>query len=320
MKFQGPNDNQTGRERLEAAFTPIMSRLLRLIESRYKCEFKYRSFPYDLEKHDSQEVIYSLLSKNSSVTLDGNLLLPVRLHGQLWGYAQFSSADKLTAKQIHEIEDLVDLVLNSALITAATLEDLNRLENEIHLSEYPSNVIRLSSFRKPQAPQPSRLLDFESLIPRPRKAFSIPCLIEAQSYGDIHKMAVEIHGISGRQIFVHWDDLSSEAKQNTSLLDELTDTTIFIPDVTSLEDEQRITLIDWLSGPRTKDSPQVIAGTLTPYAELVAIDNEVQRVLLRRLSVANLKMDKDFQHYLDYGVIEFFYDSLTGRSLEDCLV
>lgn len=320
MKFQGPDDNQLGRGRIENAFTPIMSRLLRLIESRYKCEFHYRSFPQDLDQNESEKVIYSLLSKNSSVTLDGNLLLPVRLHGQLWEYARFSAADNLSAKEINEIEDLVDLVLSSALITAATLDDLSRLENEIHLSEYPSNVIRLSSFRRPQRPHPARLEDYENLIPRPRKAFSIPCLIEAQSYTDIHKMAVEIHCLSGRQIFIHWDELSLESRHDTSLLDELTDATIFIPDVTSLDNEERITLIDWLSGPRTKESPQVIAGTVIPYAEIVAIEDEAQRVLMRRISVANLKMERDFQHYLDYGVIEFFYDSLTGRSLEDCLV
>lgn len=320
MDFVKPTDSLLVRGGIEKAFAPIMSRLLRLIESRYKCEFQYRSFPDDLGARPDQQVVYSLLSKNSSVTLDDKLLLPVRLHGQLWGYAQFSAAKKLGAKQIHEIEDLLDLVLNSALITAATLEDLHRLENEIHLSEYPPNVVRLSSFRRPQTKEPVAYEDPFKQVAKPRKAFSIPCFVEAQGYSDIHKLAVELHCISGRQIFVHFEDLAMDSQLTTKHLDELTDATIFIPDVTSLSYEERITLIDWLSGPRTKESPQVIAGSVIPYSELIAVDDEAQRVLLRRLAVANLKMEHPFEHYLERGVVEFFYDSLTGRSLEDCLL
>lgn len=297
-----------------------MSRLLRLIEARYKCEFKYQSFPSDMIDGSETKVIYSLLTNNSSVTLDGCLLLPVRLHGQLWGYARFYSADHLSPKQIHEIEDLIDLLLNSALMTAATLEDLHRLENEIQLAEIPENVIRLSNFRKPPGVAPVRLLDYDELTAPPRRGFSIPCLIEARSYGDAHKMATEIHQLSGRQIFVQWGDLTLESRTNTRFLEEITDATIFIPDVAALTHEERITLVDWLSGPRTKDCPQIIAATVIPYAELVAYGDEAQRVLLRRLAVANLKMEKDFQHYLTYGVIEFFYDSLTGQTLEDRLI
>lgn len=320
MKFRGPTGNNSTPTRLEGAFAPIMNRLLSLIQARYHCEFRYQSFPGEMADGSETKVIYSLLTNNSSVTLDGSLLLPVRLHGQLWGFARFSSAEHLSAQQIHEIEDLIDLLLNSALMTAATLEDLDRLENEIQLAEIPDNVIRLSSFRRPPVAPSPRLLDYEELTAPTRRGFSIPCLIEARTFSDAQKMAVEIHQLSGRQIFVQWSDLSDEAKRNTHFLEEITDATILIPDIASVSQEERINLIDWLSGPRTKDCPQVIAATVIPYAELVAHGDESLRVLLRRLAVANLKMEKDFQHYLNYGVIEFFYDSLTGHSLEDRLV
>ena len=298
-----------------------MSRFLSLIEGRYYCDSQYCFFSNDLKNQDNQRVLYTLLSKNPSVILDGKLFLPLRLYDQLWGYVQFSTKNKykLESKQVHEIEDLLDLVINSVLIKITDLEDLCRLENEIHLSECPSNVIPLFSFRKTKTNTPVCLEGLFKQTTRPRRAFSTPCLIEAQSYDDIYKMAIELHCLSGRQMFVHFEDLFLEASLTARDLNEITDTTIFIPDVTTLKYEEQIIIVDWLSGLRTKESPQIIAGSVVPYEELISTDKEVQRVLLRRLSVVNLRMEKSFEYYLRKGVVNFFYNSITNKNLKDPL-
>lgn len=293
--------------------TAVLDRLVEMIRKRYHCNLRYRPFSRDdaldqLKKH--------LMYSNQPVQLNDQWVFPVHLKRDLVGAAEVTPAHKLTVKQVQSLTDVIRLVLESTLLTANSLDHLARLEEKMRTSEFsPTNVVPLDAYLKTKIP----MVEPEDLDKPPRRlSFSVPCLIESNNFDDLTKMALELHHNSKRQAFIHIEELSSEVTRSADELRALGSFTIFIADICSLDKEQQLAIKSYLSGRRTRDNCQIIAGTLRSYAQLVRQDL-VDHELLRRMSVAYLRMTKPFNDYMRSGVIEFFYSSLTGQKVEDRL-
>ena len=148
-------------------------------------------------------------------------------------------------------------------------------------------------------------------LPRAERRWSlkIPCLIEADSHGELFRMAFELHLKSSHSIFLSWRDIDLDSRQKPQVLLELTGCTIFIPDITDLPVGEQQTLLQVLQS-TNGEKPHFMAGTYVPYADLQKIST-LDKQLLETISQAYLKLTKPVAQYRREGLIRYFLESLS---------
>ncbi len=214
----------------------------------------------------------------------------------------------LTPRERQELSEILDSVLAPFLSGISQSEDLEILHERLLVQSRLENVIPIRS--------KARLRNMDSIStsfqsPK-RHSFQIPILIEAQSYSDISKMALEIHDNSERFAFVHFDELSDATRENSEEIANLRGMTVFISEICELDPKEQKALQAYLDMPFSSrlEAPQIICGTVFSYSDLrqkTLIDGR----LLRRVATAFLKMDRSFKEYKEMGVMKFFLQSLT---------
>lgn len=126
-------------------------------------------------------------------------------------------------------------------------------------------------------------------------------------------MALEIHSRSGRLAFLPATDLSPSAFESAETFKNLGPLTIFVQEVSKLTFEQQNALVAYYALARDKDCPQIIAGTTLTLAELKK-SCKILPALWPQLTVGFLSMTQPFETYKRENLVEFFFDSLTGRN------
>jgi len=214
----------------------------------------------------------------------------------------------LTPRERQELSEILDSVLAPFIYGMTRSEDLELLHDRLLVQSRLENVIPIRS--------KARENKLESIAPSfqsPKKySFQIPILIEAQSYSDISKMALEIHENSERFAFVHFDELGDTTRENAEQIASLRGMTIFISEICELDHKELKALQAYLDMAFSSrlEAPQIICGTIYSYSDLrqkTLIDGR----LLRRVATAFLKMDRSFKEYKEMGVMKFFLQSLT---------
>lgn len=312
--------------RLENYAAPIASfcsRLAQFIHHHYNCSLKFINFN---DASPSTELLQSLMYKNQPIQLNQNVYLPLYQEELLMGAVEVTpQAPPLTALQISRLQQILPTLVEATLESLENLENLDKLEKTIYLGSQnelsANNIIPLESYRRKRSLPP---LPNSFLSPRPKVAFTIPCLIEARCSKDILRMALELHDLSHRLAFVSLDALfvsttdaptskiTSSSAYSTEL-HSLENISVFIPEISNLDPSQQELLLHFFEQTRTKSSPQIISGTTQSYAELLKTP-QINSKLLSHLRVAYLKMDQPFEEYKKYGVLDFFYDSLVGTN------
>ena len=285
----------------------VVGRLAKLVQSRFGCELRYMPF----EASTEHAKIKDKLLRESPVKFDGAWLFPVFRGFQMIGCAEVVGFDAATEAQREQITDLVELYLESTLTLTDRLETLQQIEKQISRSgeDYgeSTNVLPL---RRPSEAKPLQAKT------RSRLGFALPCLVEAQCHPDIKAMAMELHDLSGRYAFLYFDDVTWRFGEE---LKDLGPITLFIPDVAQLSIDLQLKILKYLSSAPSVDEPQIIAGTLRPYAELRSREL-ILTDLLHRLSVCFLRMDRPFAEYHRDGIVEFFFGSLVRDDLNGRLI
>lgn len=291
-----------------------VARLSGVVEKQFGCKLAYE--PLEAIAHDhgaTTENFYMTLRKGEPVVASGSVFFPVFLDGDLAGAASIPKRDEITERTLNYLNSIIRMVLESRLTNSEHLDFLEELEH--NLSEFaapvtaaapvrPNNVIRFRDYQENPFPLPKWEVN---------RPLNFSFLIESRNPDDIFKMAHEIHCRSGRFMFLPFHDLSPAALETPEAFKSLGPMTVFIGDITTLTFDQQRALAKFYESSRDKDCPQLVAGTLMNVSELKR-SCKVLPELWPYLSVGFLAMTQPFDVYKKENLLEFFYDSLTGRN------
>lgn len=133
----------------------VVSKLDALIENRFGVDFNYFSIS---EKNQDNLSAVETVKRNSGAPLIiawDSMLIPMRVKGSLVGVVRVNQISRLEPKQLHQIKQTVDLILNEALIAQDELDRVTDVLNYIETTEYKSNVINISKRRSKDDDQDS---------------------------------------------------------------------------------------------------------------------------------------------------------------------
>lgn len=293
-------------------FLPSIARLTDYVRRQYNCTFNFQ----DAENLESELALNPGLEArlhNESIVVDGDwVCFPIFSppNPKLVGVARISRSEKIGPTDLAAIEKIIRYVFASRLEGAATLFELEATEKS--LREYEKNqgakaadrkVVQLSWYKK----NPVAAVKLN-----PPPALNFPFLIQSSSAEDIFKMALEIHSQSQRYAFLSLNDLDPTALESVKKINGLGEITVFIPDIAGVTALQQAQLELYYSSPRDKISAQFVAGSTLPIGELKK-SNKVSSQLLSQLMIGYLCLTQPFAAYKRENMLEFFFDSLSGR-------
>lgn len=291
----------------EKVFIPTLRRLSRLVSRQYGCRFEYLS-DIDLRKYEDASIFDQLSKGKPAMTADG-MFFPVLPNGVLVGAAYVAGHRKLCQNEVSGLNQVVRMVLESTLMNVERLDTIEILESQLErIQSNPNkNLIRLEDRRH------SKALDLEVNKTRAKEKLSFPFLVEAHCEEDAFRMALEIHDLSGRKFFAPIEDLDTSAFQDAGALRSMGPISIYATCFEYLSPTVQQVFLDYFSGPRGRGCPQLIVGTTRSYADL-KLDKEVNDDFLAKLTVGYLYLSQPFSVYKSGDILEFFFDSLTGRT------
>ena len=190
--------------------------------------------------------------------------------------------EKLPEQKKTVVRELLVSLLEPVQRMQIERDSLERLEEKylLALKDEDSNVLEIRPIDK---------IDTTTLPRRERRwHLKAPCLIEASTFGEIFRMAFELHLRSSRSIFLSWHDIDPSSRHNSRTLLEMTSCTIFIPEVTRLPLSEQRTLLAVLQAD-SDDKPHLMAGTFSNYSELQN-QSHLDREFLETVSQAYLKL------------------------------
>lgn len=296
-------------------FLPTLERLSQLVNKQYGCEFKYLDFK--TIKSIEYKPIYMTLCKGLRASYDEKIFFPIVLDQQLTGAVEIEVQSPLTERDLSRLDHTVRLILQSSLENVSRLDTIEVLEQQMKNYEEKQNVPLEVSTKVISLDDRRQALAFE--LEEKDDAFnfletmSFPFLIEAQTTDDAFKMALEIHQMSGRRLFLPLEDLAPETFDSAQNLRDLGAATLYTTNIAKLSPKIQNTIVEYYQGERQKDDPQIIVGTVESYAEL-KLNKKLLPDLVNRLAVGYLFMRQSFSHYKSESIMEFFIDSLTGRA------
>jgi hypothetical protein len=286
---------------------PVINRLTDMIRKRYGCDLQYKPLE-DLEAAE-KSLLCSLNKDKHIIDESKRILFPVASNKEVLGMAIIENCDEFTERRIKALIDVVHLVVASVNETAGKHEVLQLLERQFNKSPEPTKIIALNKFRniQHQLNEKSRIRNgFNG-----KSTFNIPCLIESVRPYDILKMALEVHDHSRRFAFIYFHHLEESVRTNAYELQKLGNISLYVPDITKLNDGELFALLNFLKGERTKNSPQIIAGS-TVLIQSVVQHRLVPTEFVDLLKVAFLRMEDEFSVYKSRGLVEYFFDSFKG--------
>ena len=290
-------------EDLEKHFQPTVQKVAEMVRRQYGCAFSYRALDEIIREDSSLDARLSTglpVANNRNKWVD----LPVFLNDTLVGAGRISPADKFSNTQVLQLHQMIRLILEEALRGAEKIHSLEILENTTIENAQPTNVISLRKHLPNAFPLPDK---------KANNSLAFPFLIEGPSPDEIFKMALEIHHHSSRYAFLSIEDIAASAFESIQSLCALGAVTIYISDLTKVPLATQSQILNYYNGERDKESPQFIAGTQTSILEL-SKHAGVLEGLLTVLRVGYLYMQQPFSFYKKQNILEFFYDSLTGRT------
>jgi len=286
------------------AVVQTVANLSRIFEKQLGC-----SMGYTWREEFSHRDLFGLLNRGEPVRIEDSIYFPVFFHEELAGAAHIVTTQDFEAHMLRHLHGVIRLMIENRMSQIENVDVLSELEENLIAQQEREqhshgNVFRLSDYQANPYPLPENKIN---------KAFSFAFLLQSQDQEDIFKMALEIHTRSGRYAFLPLRDLSPDVFSSAAMFKNLGPISVFLPEVTTLTKEQQATLLAYYRGPRDKDCPQIIAGTALSVAQLKQ-DGRVLPDLLQYLSVGFLAMNKPFALYKRENLLDFFYDSLTGRT------
>ncbi len=297
----------------QGTIEPTLSRLSNYIRTQYNCSFDFQeaeSLRYELTAR-----LNKIVNENAHVVEGNWVFFPIFIERQLKGVARISKPHNLDESVLENLQKIIQAVFEGRLESIAALHNLDFLEENLKSAlsaqEYNAKenakILEISKFRKNDFPFPEKSAN---------PPFNFPFFIEALDPEDIFKMAVEIHTRSERYAFVSIQDVNPDVFVKIESIQALGEMTVFIPDVAALTPQQQQQVACYYDGVRDKTGPQFIAGTTENFAKLKA-DPNMNTEFLSYLMIGYLRLRKPFRDYKRENILEFFFDSLSGRTYHE---
>jgi hypothetical protein len=193
-------------------------------------------------------------------------------------------------------------LIQSLLEPSIHLASLKRLEDKyiLALQEEQDKVLSIQAANRRSGPSRPAARRFP---------LRVPCLIEAQSHGEIFRLAFELHLRSSKSVFLSWRDIDPSSRSKNRSIKELTACTIFIPDVTLVPLTEQKAIADVIAD-EEEEKPHFMGGTTMTYPRLKQTPGLLEE-FIDGMSQAYLKVTKPVSHYKQEGLIRYFIESLT---------
>lgn len=305
-----------------------ISRLNEIMRRQYGSDFKFQTTA-EIEGQDDSKSILQNLSSGLPFIFGKLVMLPIFTDKLLVGAGSLMHNNNFSTLDIRHVHQMVRLILEDAIMSHDKIETLDGVEsllrNSLDEATTPqrSNVIPINRFKKNAFPLTkinplescgTRISETESIasVTPLNTPLNFPFLIESRDPSDIFKMALEIHTHTKRFVFLSINDISPDAFVSSQSIVALGATTIFVPDVELLTPTQQTAIINYYNSAREKETPQFVVGALNPITQLV-FESKLDTALLAVLRIGYLQMNQPFSFYKNQNILEFFYESLTGR-------
>jgi len=289
-----------------------LDRLSKIVRRQYGCEFEFLDHT-QLQTQALNE-IYELLAKGKPAMNEAALFFPVIPNGRLVGAAQIEGHQKLAQSEIANLNQTIRMVLEAYWLNEDRLETLNTIEAQLNrILTKDSAFSNIVDFRDLKSARETDV-DSNRAVRQPLlERLNFPFLIEAQTEEDAFRMAFEIHDLSGRNLFVPLEDLEATTFATIESLASLGACTIYATDFEVITPELQKFLVTYYQSPRSRRTPQIVLGTTRSLTEL-KLDPMINKEFLSQLTTGYLYLSQPFSFYKSGDLLEFFFDSLTGRS------
>jgi hypothetical protein len=296
----------------EKVFIPTLRRLSDLINKQYGCRFEYLN-TLSLQK-GSLEVVLRLLEQGKPALTESAIFFPVMPDGKLLGAAQIHGHQKLGPGEIANLNQTIRMVLESTLMNVDRLDTLHQLEEQLdRMSNHQASHSNLVDIKDLKDRRKTEVDPKDYSRWKLKQRLSFPFLIEAQTEEDAFRMALEVHDVSGRNFFTPIEDLDVSTFASVDSIKSLGACTIFAQDFEHLPLDTQRMFLDYYQSPRDARSPQVVVGSVRSLSDL-RTDAAINQDFLGCLSVGYLYLNQPFSFYKSGDILEFFFDSLTGRT------
>jgi hypothetical protein len=250
------------------AMTEKIAKINRIIDGLMGCKLEFEPIQNLVQDQWNQEALSALSSEASQLPFyiegrdQGRFGFPVRIEGTLAGLAVVEGFSQARPDQLINLAELVSLVLEYGLMHDERVEGLRALEERTILGEEKaSNVIPLRPVRTLHPDYSNVIEDLSSARDiLPSSLTSTPLLIETNASFPLHRIALEIHELSGRWAMFNIEDMPSDILNSREGLKELGAVTLFIRDLEKLTVAQQLKLAEYLATQPSTEMPQVIAG------------------------------------------------------------
>lgn len=291
-------------DRYNHLLNPTIERLKRVFHNQHKADFSFVSRS-ELDLSSNTGLREELL-KGKPLFCGDDVLMPIFLRGSLAGAGKLTRAASLLEDQLRYLHQVMRMMIESSLMNIDRLDTLELLENHLKSIETKkTNVVRIKDYQETG-------YEVENKFRKLTAALNFPCLIESVRPEDIFKMSLEIHEFSCRYAFIPLSDLAKDVFETPEKMKSLGPVSIFIEDIMSVDLGLQKKFIQFLDSKRDRLSPQFIVGTTAPYSELKK-SPLISSEFLSKITIGYLYMSEPFNVYKSENIVEFFFDSLTGR-------
>lgn len=209
-----------------------------LIQEKYGKSLSYRAIKLLSEK-DSE-------SKTAFYSAGDDLIIPLKLKDYNLGDIIVSRGSVLDSQQKEEITDLVKFLIEPKLYN-------------IQLQKYENNIMKSKSQTLSLVDDGEEIVALYSTEKASRKTLSQVILLKSHTELNRNKVALKIHEMTERNLFVHLDDIAATLTSKEDFK-SLTDITIYIDDIERLSNKTIQLLHNYMDN-TSDDGPLILVGS-----------------------------------------------------------
>ena len=211
-----------------------------LIKEKYGKSLSYRGIK--LLSEDGKSVVEEVYYSNGD-----DLVIPLRAKNHVLGDVIVSRGSLLDAQQKSEVVDLIKFLVEPKLYSL----QLRKSEEALKSSKHRSLAI------VPDERSIEDLFEDEEIIKR--QTLSQVILLKSHTELNRKRVALKVHEMTERNLFVHLDDIKASLKSKEDLA-SLSDITVYIADVEMIDAGTMELLKDYLTG-ATDNGPLFLVGS-----------------------------------------------------------
>lgn len=264
-----------------------------------------------------------ILSANSSIDFNspfGYLPEQNQLHVPLYdnkkekiiGRFKVYDIEKPESDIINNIHDLVSITLQSYLDLMNKLDMANNVLSHMQLEINPNKVIPLNRARKNHTLIDwSPMTDANYQTPSDQiKVLNHEILIYGRNKSDIQKLFSHLHEVSKNYNMITIDKKSPQLIQKMNDFADLSSTTLIIPDLKDLSDQQIMTLTELIKSSAHKEKNIIIAASIGS----IQVDQKQDSVLIELLQQMHffyIISDQREDHGAAFGTLQVCAETIV---------